>query len=367
MIFIALIVFNACQPSKEENMTISKSVFGSLENGKPVHEYTLTNQSGASVSVINFGCMITSIQVPDKKGELGEVVLGFDDLAQYQKKASMGALIGRFANRIANASFELDGVKYELEANNGPNNLHSGSQSWNREVWEVIEEINTADTVGIRLRFVSPHMDDGFPGEVTCIVTYKWTNDNALIIDYEATTTQKTVINLTNHSYFNLGDLQKPITDHVLSVKASHFLPVDQFSIPTGELMPVENTPFDFRKPKPVGKEIDAEHPQLAITKGYDHCWVIDEWNGETKEIATLYEPNSGRQMVTYTSEPGVQVYTSNGLSGNGRGLEFVNRGAICLETQHYPDSPNQPDFPTTVLEPGDRFTSQTIYQFSVR
>lgn len=369
LIISSIIWVVACQSPKEQKMTsINKRVFGTLESGQEVHEYTLTNASGASVSIINFGCIVTSIQVHDKNGDLGEVVLGFDELAQYQKKASVGALIGRFANRIANAKFELNGNTYELEANNGPNNLHSGTQSWNREVWEVIKEVENSDTLGITLKLVSPHMDDGFPGEVTCTVKYLWTNENELIIDYQATADRTTHINLTNHSYFNLNDPQVPITDHSLSLKASAILPVSEVLIPTGDYLPVEGTPFDFRTEKAVGLDIDQDHPQLNIAKGYDHCWVIDDWDNELKEIAILFDPVSGREMITLTNEPGVQIYTANGLSGKGRANEeFVSRGAICLETQHFPDSPNQPDFPSTILEPEDQFKSQTIYKFSVR
>ncbi len=352
---------------EQQNASIMKSKFGFSE-GKEVFKYTLTNPSGASVSILTFGGIVNSILVPDKAGDLGEVVLGFDSLSQYEQRSSFGSIVGRFANRIADARFELDGKVYELEANNGPNNLHSGPRSFKTEVWEVVEEIQKEDTVGIRLKFVCPHMYDGFPGELTSFVTYLWTSDHALIIDYEAVTDQKTVLNFTNHSYFNLADAGKPILDHELKLMASHFLPINEFSIPTGELREVKDTPFDFMTPKAIGKDINAKNDQLMLTKGFDHCWVIDGWNGELRQIAELYEPTTGRQMTTFTTEPGVQVYTANGLKGTGRGgVPFVSHGGICLETQHFPDSPNQPEFPTTVLEAGNTFQSKTIYQFSVR
>ncbi|XOV93906.1 MAG: aldose epimerase family protein [Bacteroidota bacterium] len=354
--------------SEQSESQISNKLFGITAQGKEVLEYTLTNKSGASVSIITFGGAVISIKVPDKDGVLGEVVLGFDSISQYEKRSSFGSIIGRFANRIANARFELDGKTYELEANNGPNNLHSGTQSFNREVWEVIEEIQEKDKIGIKLKFISPHMDDGFPGELTCLVTYLWTEDNALIIDYEATTDSRTIVNFTNHSYFNLGNHQEPITNHILQLAASNYLPVNEFLIPTGVIESVSNTPFDFTKAKPVGQDIDAENSQLAITRGYDHCWVVDDWSGELKEISTLYAPHTGRELKTFTTEPGVQVYTANGLSGKSRNnSEFISRGGICLETQHYPDSPNQKKFPSTILDTGEKFHSQTIYQFAVR
>lgn len=250
----------SCSDNKDEHQdsSIMKSKFGFSE-GKEVFKYTLTNPSGASVSILTFGGIVNSILVPDKAGDLGEVVLGFDSLSQYEQRSSFGSIVGRFANRIADARFELDGKVYELEANNGPNNLHSGPRSFKTEVWEVVEEIQKEDTVGIRLKFVCPHMYDGFPGELTSFVTYLWTSDHALIIDYEAVTDQKTVLNFTNHSYFNLAGAGKAILDHELKLMASHFLPINEFSIPTGELREVKHTPFDFMTPKAIGKDINAK------------------------------------------------------------------------------------------------------------
>lgn len=347
--------------------SIVKSLFGH-SGDKPVYQYTLTNASGSSVSIITFGGIVTSIMVPDKAGQLGEVVLGFDSLSQYEQRSSFGSIVGRFANRIANARFELDGVEYQLEANNGPNNLHSGPRSFKTEVWEVVEEIRKKDTSGIALKLVTPHMYDGFPGQMTSLVTYQWTNDNALIINYNATSDRKTVVNFTNHSYFNLGDNSKSILDHELKVLASSFLPIDEFSIPTGEYRDVKSTPFDFTAMKPVGRDIAQDYDQLNLTKGYDHCWIIDNWDESLQLAAELYAPATGRLMKTYTTEPGVQVYTANGLKGAGKGgVLFVSHGGICLETQHFPDSPNQATFPTTVLNSGEKFTSQTVYEFSVR
>ena len=356
------------KPAMEQaNHSIKKDLYGH-SGDKPVYEYSLTNPSGGSVSIITFGGIVTSIKVPDKAGQLGEVVLGFDNLSQYEQRSSFGSIVGRFANRIANARFELDGVEYKLEANNGPNNLHSGPKSFKTEVWELVEEISKADTSGIKLKLITPHMYDGFPGQMTSLVTYQWTNDNALIIDYNATTDRKTVVNFTNHSYFNLADAGKAVLDHELKVLASSFLPIDEFSIPTGEFREVKSTPFDFTTMKPVGRDIAQDYDQLNLTKGYDHCWVIDNWDGSLQLAAELYAPATGRLMKTYTTEPGVQVYTANGLKGAGKGgVPFVSHGGICLETQHFPDSPNQAEFPTTELDAGKTFQSTTIYEFSVR
>ncbi len=367
MLFFAWLLLGSCSLGKEQGST-TKQLFGFLEDGSEVYQYELKNPSDASVSIINFGGIITSIKVPDRSGVLTEVVLGFDSLASYQKRASFGAIIGRYANRISNAAFELDGITYTLEKNNGPNNLHSGSASFNREVWEVTDIIRNATAVGTRLKLVSPHMDDGFPGQLTSFVTYLWTNDNALEIQYEATTDQKTVLNFTNHSYFNLANNEDPILDHELLLKASHFLPVDENLIPTGEIRAVSQTPFDFTRQKPVGKDIDDVYPQIIRTGGYDHCWVIDGWNKELRSVGYLYAPVTGIKMEVMTSEPGIQIYTANGLTGKGRGnTAFVNRGAVCLETQHFPDSPNKPAFPSTILNVGDQFSSKTIYKFSVK
>lgn len=355
-IWLFIIVFGCATPKEKSISSITSKLYGVTEDGREVRAYTLINSSGASVTILNYGGTITSIKVPDNKGVLEDVVLSYDSLAQYQQRGWFGSMVGRFSNRIAGGKFTLDGVEYELEKNNGPNNLHGGSHAMDKAIWDV-EEIETDRGLGIVLSYVSPDMSSGFPGNLDTEITYLWREDNALEIIYEASTDKKTVVNFTNHSYFNLGDHENDILDHELEIKAKKYLPVDETKIPTGTLAPVEGTPFDFTRSKLIGRDINEVHEQIKIGGGYDHCWVIDDWDNSLRLAAILHAPETGRVLETYTTEPGIQVYSANHL----------DRKAICLETQHFPDSPNQPTFPSTVLSPGEKFKSITVYKFSVK
>ena len=345
--------------------------FGTLPSGDDVLEYQLNNKNGMRVSILNYGGIVQSIWVPDRNGEIGDVVLGFDELEAYLAKSQyFGCITGRYANRIAKGKFSLDGQSYALATNNEPNHLHGGDKGFDKRVWQAAFANNThGDAVALTL--VSPDGDQGYPGALTTKVTYTLTEDNELRIDYEATTTKPTVLNLTNHSYFNLAGAGKgTILDHVLTMEADRFNPTDATNIPTGELRPVAGTPFDFRQPTAIGQRIGLADEQLKVGQGYDHNYIFkDSRDGELEEkIARVVDPKSGRVLEVSTTEPGVQLYTGNFLNGmEGKyGLNFVRRGAFCLEAQTFPDSPNQQKFPSPVLRPGETYRQTTIYHFSV-
>lgn len=376
----ALLLLSSCGPgpsSTEEEQTtedntmqatITKEAFGQTKEGQAVDLYTLTNANGMIVKITNYGGIVTSIIVPDKNGEMGDVVLGFDSLAPYlETHPFFGALVGRYGNRIAKGKFTLDGQEYTLATNNMGNHLHGGLKGFDKMVWEA--EVIEGDEVGLRLHYLSKDMEEGYPGNLDVTVVYTLTNDDALKIDYNATTDKKTVVNLTNHSYFNFTEGRRDILGHVLTLNADRFVPVDETLIPTGELAPVEGTPFDFTSPTPVGDRVDANHPQIQYGGGYDHCWVLNKDAGELGLVGTVYEPTTGRYMEVQTTEPAVQFYCGNFLDGtvSGKGVAYEKRYGLCLETEHYPDSPNQPDFPSTVLTPGETYETTTIYKFSVK
>ena len=337
-------------------MKVSQSSFGSTKAGQPVDLYTLTNARGNLVSITNYGGTITRVVVPDKAGQPGDVVLGFDTLREYEEKSPFfGCITGRYANRIANGKFTLDGQTYSLAVNNGPNHLHGGKVGFDKAVWSA-RPFQSRDSVGVELTHTSPDGDEGYPGALSSRVTYTWDNDNRLRIDYAAATTRPTVVNLTNHSYFNLaGHKSGDILGHLLTIHADTFTPTDPTAIPTGELRAVTGTPFDFTSPHAVGERINAPDQQIKLGGGYDHNFVVNGRPGRLRPCAEVYEPKSGRIMVVETTEPGVQLYTANFLNGlKGKdGSDYNKRDALCLETQHYPDSPNKPDFPSTVLRPG--------------
>lgn len=343
--------------------------FGKTTDGTEVQLYTLTNAHGVKVSITNFGGTVTSILVPDKTGQLGEVVLGFDDVRGYQSPAYVksgpyfGALIGRYGNRIARGKFTLDGQAYTLATNNGPNHLHGGTKGFDKVVWQA-QPGTAADGPTLALTYVSQDGEEGYPGTLTVKVVYTLTNDDALKIDYTATTDQATPVNLTNHSYFNLGHGKaKNALGHELTIAADRYTVVDAGLIPTGELRPVKGTPFDFTTPHDIGERIGQ------VPGGYDHNWVLNQISG-THAAATVYEPTTGRTMQVTTTEPGIQFYTGNFLDGTlkGKGGQVYGKHAgFCLETQHFPDSPNQPAFPSTILRPGQTLQSSTVYQFGVR
>ncbi len=361
----------ATEAKATEAVTIVKSEYGTTEKGEKVDSYKLKNQKGMEVDIITYGGIITSLKVPNKDGKSEEVVLGFNSLEQYMKpNPYFGALIGRFGNRIAKGKFTLDGKEYKLAKNNGENALHGGPEGFHRVVWTA-EEVKGGDNASLKLKYVSKDMEEGYPGNLTVYVTYTLTNDNALDVVYEATTDKKTVLNLTQHSYFNLSsDFSKPILDHEIAIDADKLVPVDATLIPTGELTDVTNTPFDFRKPKTVGKEIGAKDDQLKKGLGYDHCWVLNNQDKGERFAASAYDATSGRLLEVFTDQPGIQLYTGNFLDGTlpmRNGGTYAHRTGFCLETQHYPDSPNQKNFPSTVLSPGENYKTKTTFKFSVK
>lgn len=361
----------ATEAKATEAVTIVKSEYGKTEKGEKVDSYKLKNQKGMEVDIITYGGIITSLKVPNKDGKSEEVVLGFNSLEQYMKpNPYFGALIGRFGNRIAKGKFTLDGKEYKLALNNDKNALHGGPEGFHRVVWTA-EEVKGGDNASLKLKYVSKDMEEGYPGNLTVYVTYTLTNDNALDVLYEATTDKKTVLNLTQHSYFNLSsDFSKPILDHEITIDADKLVPVDATLIPTGELTDVTNTPFDFRKPKTVGKEIGAKDDQLKKGLGYDHCWVLNNQDKGERFAASAYDAKSGRLLEVFTDQPGIQLYTGNFLDGTlpmRNGGTYAHRTGFCLETQHYPDSPNQKNFPSTVLSPGENYKTKTTFKFSVK
>lgn len=363
-----------CTPNQKGNAMISHEPFGEVD-GKEVTLYTLTNANGVEAKVIDYGGIIQSLVVPDSEGNMEDIVLGFDSVDKYiEKSPYFGAIVGRYANRIANGKFTLDGTTYELPINNRPGgmpcSLHGGNKGFNSVVWDS-EAVEADGAVGVELNYLSEDGEQGYPGNLNVTVTYWLTNDNELRVVYEATTDKATVVNLSQHSYFNLdGEGDGKILDHKLTLNASHYTPVNKGLIPTGEIAPVEVTPFDFTEPHKIGERIDADHKQIELGGGYDHNFVLDHEMGELGLAAEVVEPDTGRVMKVYTDQPGVQFYTGNFLNGSlaGKsGQPYLKRGAFCLETQHYPDSPNQPKFPSTVLRPGEKFESTTVFKFSAK
>ena len=345
--------------------SIDKQPFGTLADGTTVDRYRLTGGGGIEAEIIPYGGIVTALRVPDREGKVANVVLGLPRLEDYTVPGRyFGAVIGRYANRIARGRFELDGAEVTLATNNGPNALHGGPGGFNQRLWRV----ESAEDGALVLAYRSPHGEEGYPGTLDVTVTYKLTPDKGLRIDYRAVTDRATVINLTNHSFFNLaGEGSGSIEGHELMLNASRYTPVDRTSIPTGEIAPVAGTPFDFTTPTRIGERLRAGHPQLVTTRGYDHNFVIDHQGGDQPVLAArVVDPVSGRIMEVLTTEPGVQVYTGNYLDGTlvGSGGGTYRQGdALCLETQHFPDSPNRPEFPSTRLNPGEVFRSTTIYR----
>ncbi len=341
--------------------------FGKIPSGDPVHIYTLRNQHGLEARITTYGGTIVSLKAPDRNGVTADIVLGFDSLAGYLDNPSpyFGAIVGRYANRIGHAQFKLSGVVHKLAANNGENTLHGGLHGFNQAVWTS----RPLPDGGVELSYLSKDGEENFPGNLRVTVTYHLSDSNQLQIDYVATTDKVTVLNLTNHSYFNLkGAGEGDILGHLVTLNAERYTPVDAGLIPTGELRDVNGTPFDFRKATPIGARIEANDQQLKLGKGYDHNWVL-KGSGKTLRLAArVEEPASGRVLEVLTTEPGVQFYTGNFLDGSihGKGRKvYVLRAGFCLETQHFPDSPNKPAFPSTVLRPGQQFHSTTVFRFA--
>ncbi len=348
---------------------ISKAQFGKTADGKPIEIYTLTNAKGVEARIMTFGGALVSLKVPDRNGHMASVVLGFDSAAPYVAGVPFyGALGGRYANRIAHGKFTLDGKTYRLPLNDGQNSLHGGTRGFDKRLWSA-QPVETKEGPALKLTYVSADGEEGYPGQLTVHVTYTLRNDNALDIQYEATTTKPTVLNLTNHSYFNLsGDPDKTILDDVLKINADKFTPVDKNLIPTGELKPVAGTPFDFRKPTVIGSRINDKTQQLVFAHGYDDNWVLNKSKpGAMTTAAVLSDPTTGRVLEVKTTEPGLQFYTGNFMDGKpaGKGTVYKYRTGLCLETQHFPDSPNHPNFPSTELRPGQTYHSETVLVFS--
>jgi aldose 1-epimerase len=347
----------------------SSEPFGALPDGTAIEKITLTNAAGDSVSAITYGGIITSINVRDRDGKRDDVVLGHDTLADYMKDGSyFGAIVGRYANRIGNAQFKLDGKTYKLAANNGKNTLHGGLKGFDKQVWQA-QTFEGDAAAGVKLTYTSADGEEGFPGTLTTSVTYTFNDRGELSLDYEATTDKPTVLNLTNHSYFNIGgDGSGTVLDQVLTINADRYTPVDSALIPTGKLANVEGTPLDFRTGTPIGARIN-DPDLIKLARGYDHNFVINRTGEGEVKAAEVYDPKSGRVMEVFTTEPGLQIYVANHQNGNvGKAGHIYNQyNAVCLETQHYPDSPNQPDFPSTTLRPGETFKSRTVYAFSTR
>jgi len=356
-------------------INISKKEFGKLEDGRTADLYTLENENGMKVEITNFGGIIVRLFVPNRDGQLDDIVLGYDKLEQYFNDPNyFGALIGRYGNRIAEGKFELDGNTYQLEINEKPAGhpccLHGGKKGFNAQLWTAETAIINGEK-SLKLALLSEDGEGGFPGNLKAVVYYTLTEDNKLRVDYRAETDQKTVVNLTQHSYFNLkGHGEGTIEDHLLYINADHFNPVNEGMIPTGEIKEVHDTPFDFTAIGELGKEIDADFEQLEFTGGYDHNWVLNNEKEDELELAArVIETHSGRQMEVWTTEPGVQFYSGNGIDTNGPGKEnkeYPKRGALCLETQHYPDSPNHDNFPSTVLKPGEKYHTVTEFHFDI-
>ncbi|HLL95440.1 MAG TPA: aldose epimerase family protein [Spirosoma sp.] len=349
---------------------IEKAIFGNFPDGRVAHLFTLRNAAGMTVQITNYGGYIVSWTAPDKAGKQENITLGLPTFADYLKGTpSLGPIIGRFGNRIANGKFTLDGQTYTLVTNSGTNHIHGGRVGFSQKLWDATPV--DGNEPALTLKYTSPDGEEGYPGTLAVTVTYTLQKNNGLRIDYRSTTDKPTIVNLTNHAYFNLSGMKRDVLDNELMIKADKFLPTNKAQIPTGEQKPVAGTVFDFTKPTPIGARIaDTTDIQLRYGAGYDHCWVFSDQSKTLKLGATLYEPTSGRLMTMYTTEPAVQLYTANHLNGTLRGKEGVAYGrrfGVCLETQHFPDSPNHPNFPTTTVRPGETYQSTTVYQFSVR
>ena len=354
-----------------QTLSVTRAPFGELPDGRAVELFTLANAHGIEVRAMTYGAIITSIRTPDRRGRVEDVVLGFDSLPGYLGGSPyFGAVVGRYANRIAGGRFTLEGVTYQLARNNGPNSLHGGNRGFDKVLWSG-EPFHSDTGVGVRFRYDSPDGEEGYPGKLSVQVTYTLTARDELIVDYDATTDKATPVNLSQHTYWNLhGEGRGDILDHVLTLDATTFTPVDSTLIPTGEIASVAGTPFDFRKSTAIGARIDQPHQQLQFGKGYDHNWVIaPAGKAAVRHVARLADPVSGRVLDISTTEPGVQFYSGNFLDGTIRGKggrSYGYRTGLCLETQHFPDSPNHATFPSTVLRLGQRYHSRTVFAFSL-
>ena len=368
-ILLCLAVLSSKSFSEENLARLSSYSFGTLSDGREVNAFVLRNARGMSVQILDLGGVIASIKVPDSSGNFSDVTTGFDYPQPYLDGAGyMGAIVGRYANRISGGKFSIDGIDYSLAKNNGDNAIHGGLVGFDKKIWDVEFLVGLHDSK-LKLSTFSPDGEEGYPGRVEVSVTYTLNDQNQLTIDYSATSDKATIINLTNHAYFNLdGHQAGSILEHEVMLNANHFTPIDESSIPTGVILDVAGTPLDFRQRKAIGLEIESEDQQMNFGSGYDHNFVINHSeSGRVSLAAEVYSPNSGRVMKVYTDQPGIQFYTGNFLNGmlvGKEGAVYGRRSAFCLETQHFPDSPNKPMFPSTILQPGDQFASRTIFEF---
>jgi aldose 1-epimerase len=366
-LFLSLLI-GASQSNSKDQPAMTASVFGKLPDNRDVLQYTLVNQAGMSAQVINYGATITSLRVPDRTGKMDDIVLGYDTLQGYMGgTAYFGAIVGRYGNRIGKGQFSLDGKQYQLTINDGANHLHGGKAGFNRVLWQA----RPLSPSSIELQYISKDGEEGYPGTVTLKVTYTLTDKNELHIQYEGRTDKPTILNPTQHSYFNLsGSFANTILDHVLTIEADRFTPVDKGLITTGQLTEVANTPLDFRTPTTIGARINDASEQMTFGKGYDHNWVLRGQAGQLRKAVELYEPKSGRLMTMLTDQPGVQFYSGNFINGmplGKKGVAYKQRTGLCLEAQAYPDTPNKSQFPPVTLRPGKVYHQTTVYQFSTK
>jgi aldose 1-epimerase len=348
-------------------MSITKATYGKTKDGHDVSLFTCVNKNGLVLKMTEYGATVVSLETPDRAGKLANITLSFPTLAGYlERHPYFGSTVGRYCNRIAQGKFKIGDDEYTLATNNGPNHLHGGKIGFDAVVWKAAE-VKTDDAVGLKFTYTSADGEEGYPGNLDATVTYLLTNANELRIDYEAQTDKPTVVNLTNHNYWNLGGAGSgKILKHVLQIEADKYLPIDEFAIPTGELAAVENTPFDFRAAHAIGDKIEEVKKEPHTTKGYDHCYVLRAQEGKLTLAAKVVDPQSGRSMEIHTTEPGIQLYCGNFLDGTESNGGFEQHDAFCLETQRYPDSPNKPEFPTSLLKPGEKYQSTTVHKFSV-
>ena len=371
IVIFLVIISNSCTKisKKMQVLKIDKIQFGETMDGTGVDQFILSNNNGMEVRIITYGGIITSWTAPDKNGDYKDIVLGYNILAEYEAETPyFGALIGRYGNRIAKGKFSLDNQEYTLAVNNGVNHLHGGLKGFDKVIWDA-KTIVSDSTVSLELSYLSKDMEEGYPGNLETKVTYTLNNKDELSVSYEATTDKPTIVNLTQHSYFNLtADFNQDILGHELVINADSFLPVDNTLIPTGEFRDVTGTPFDFKTSKAIGTHIDNENIQLKNGLGYDHCWVLNDQNTGVRFVASAYEPVSGRLLEVFSDEPGIQFYSGNFLDGTlpskNKGV-YQHRTGFCLETQHYPDSPNQKNFPSVRLNPGEKYNSKTVFRLS--
>ena len=350
-------------------VSIEKKAFGKTKEGINVDQYILKNRNGMEISTINYGGIITSWKTKDRDGNYQDIVLGFDNLSEYESESPyFGAIIGRYGNRIAKGKFTLNDENYNLAVNNDENHLHGGIKGFDKVVWDTREVVDDS-TASLVLSYLSDDMEEGYPGNLKAQVTYTLDNNDKLSVKYEAVTDKTTIINLTQHSYFNLSaDFNKNILDHDILINADSFLPVDSTLIPTGEIRNVGDTPFDFRSPKNVGEEINNSNKQLMIGNGYDHCWVLNNQDQGVRFVASAYDSSTGRLLEVFSDQPGIQFYSGNFLDGSLKskiGGTYDFRSGFCLETQHYPNSPNEMSFPSVTLNPGEKYMTETIFKFS--